>query len=62
MEIACNLKKTQVVKEVKERLEGKKFTHKEHNYAIRKLKPYEDEELATPNLKKWNFHISGLSF
>jgi len=55
METTCNLKKTQVVKEVKESLEGKKFTHKEHNYAIRKLKPYEDEELATPNLEKMEF-------
>jgi len=55
MGITCNLKKTQVVKEVKESLEGKKFTHKEHNYAIRKLKPYEDEELATPNLEKMEF-------
>ncbi len=55
METTCNLKKTQVVKEVKENLEGKKFTHKEHNYAIRKLKPYENEELATPNLEKMEF-------
>lgn len=50
IQVNCDLKKTDVVRAVKEAIsktDKKKFTHREHNYAIKKLKPYNDKNLAT---------------
>lgn len=61
IQVNCDLKKTEVVKAVKEAInkkgkkEKRKFTHREHNFAIKKLKPYDKENLATASYQYMRF-------